>query len=309
MMENNRLFKVIKDKKRLVTSYSQIESYLTCPLKWYYQYVEGVRVDMPPSPILEYGNAVHAVLEAYFKSWGRLNGEAMSEIYNREVKLRGIEWDDLEQGLKDTRDAVAMISRIHQLPDKYEKEGMVNLTKIEALFLSATPVGIEESFMLPFRFDTPVEIQGEKYEGMYISGKIDLRSIYKHKILGDLTYYVDHKTSKSLFSEEKLKTNLQFPIYCMWSLYKYKTLPKRCYYYFTRTGEYQDLEITQERVDESVKRIKYISSRMYDFKSDINQTPATNSNPNFPLCYWCDYGKYNSGYCKFSSSYQKKKIK
>ena len=41
--ETHLLYKEFNGVKRLAISYSQIDTFLTCPMKWYKTYVEGKR--------------------------------------------------------------------------------------------------------------------------------------------------------------------------------------------------------------------------------------------------------------------------
>jgi hypothetical protein len=48
-----------------VHSISEIETYLQCPARWHYHYVEGL--EDPPGPAAQWGLAFHTVAEAYYR--------------------------------------------------------------------------------------------------------------------------------------------------------------------------------------------------------------------------------------------------
>ena len=65
--ENNLLTKTVDGKRRLCVSYSQIDMFVSCPMKWYKTYVEGNR-SVEKTEALSYGTSMHETLEWFFKN-------------------------------------------------------------------------------------------------------------------------------------------------------------------------------------------------------------------------------------------------
>ena len=65
--ETHLLYKEFNGVKRLAISYSQIDTFLTCPMKWYKTYVEGKR-STEKQEATSYGTVIHKTLEYFFKT-------------------------------------------------------------------------------------------------------------------------------------------------------------------------------------------------------------------------------------------------
>ena len=86
--ETHLLYKEFSGVKRLAISYSQIDTFLTCPMKWYKTYVEGKR-STEKQEATSYGTVIHKTLEYFFKNGrqpsGKDLGEAISYYSHRKI--------------------------------------------------------------------------------------------------------------------------------------------------------------------------------------------------------------------------------
>ena len=82
--ENNLLCKVINGEKVLAASYSQIDTFVQCPYKWYKTYVEGNR-STEKHEATSYGTVIHQTMEYFFKNGCRPSYEDMSKADKKEL--------------------------------------------------------------------------------------------------------------------------------------------------------------------------------------------------------------------------------
>lgn len=78
--ETHLLYKEFNGVKRLAISYSQIDTFLTCPMKWYKTYVEGKR-STEKQEATSYGTVIHKTLEYFFKNGRQPSGKGPGGSY------------------------------------------------------------------------------------------------------------------------------------------------------------------------------------------------------------------------------------
>lgn len=106
-----------------------------------------------------------------------------------------------------------------------------DLNPFERLLRTGKVVGVEEDFVLPYKLPKPVEINGVIHDKVYIIGSVDLHLAIKYKE-HIYHYVIDWKSGKDVFTDKKLKSNLQHPIYSFYIYRKYgHGLPKMCVYF------------------------------------------------------------------------------
>jgi putative RecB family exonuclease len=67
-------------------SYSQINTYMTCPLKYRFSYIDGLVGDFTSSA-LHFGHAIHSCIQAFLQSWleaDPLRADHLVDIYREE---------------------------------------------------------------------------------------------------------------------------------------------------------------------------------------------------------------------------------
>src|SRR6185436_5015011 len=75
-------------------SKSQIQTYLICPRKFYFQYVMGAAPEFVPAS-LPFGSALHAAVAAYYRSLKETGAKPELELITREFEA---EWEKATAG-------------------------------------------------------------------------------------------------------------------------------------------------------------------------------------------------------------------
>lgn len=173
---------IIKQKNNLINfSYSQIETYNTCPLQYKYQYV--LRLPTQTTAPLAFGNTIHKTLQRFYQEYKQDNTigkKRLLEIFQESWIPLGYQSVAHEKD-KKIRGEKILINFFNTFHHK-------NL-KILAL---------EKNFKIKLRDD------------VFIVGKIDRVDEKNAKTLE----IIDYKTGKKP-DEEKLKKNIQLAIYAM----------------------------------------------------------------------------------------------
>lgn len=296
-----KIFKILnidgQDQQVLATSYSQIETYLQCPYKWFVSYLLGKRV-VSEAEALNLGTSIHETLEDYFN--GLKQGKHISLAEAHELLEFNMDSNHIPYANEENKKMAE--EQHHNMI-----EGLVEGTSNLANFMKDKEVvACEKAFNL--RIDLPFAIlyDGCEYHSIYINGSIDF--IVKDKD-GNL-HVIDFKSGKTLFKPKKLKENLQLKIYSLVVDQIYGRLPKSTQYYFTRFDEFQSVlplgKVENERIVEYYKNGKIkqqgaLTQEVYDELINIFQRQYTvgkyPSNPT-PLCSWCDYGCYGNDFCR-----------
>jgi CRISPR/Cas system-associated exonuclease Cas4 (RecB family) len=177
-------------------SYSQLNTYLICPMKYYFQYVVGVDWETKPVALI-FGKSIHKPAEIYYVSL-KENGEIIpveqmiavfESVMDNEVKKTEVEITYKEgENLESLRDqGRALLKLFH---------AEINPQKI---------VAVE----FPFSISIPDIINGNGDLPIKLVGYFDLVEGDK-----DGTYLiVELKTSAQRFSSLKLEYDLQATVY------------------------------------------------------------------------------------------------
>lgn len=292
----------------LATSYSQIDTFLQCPYRWYKSYLLGEREE-ETAEALSLGGAVHETLEVYFnklhEGYEWTVGEAV-EMIDSNIENADVPWLSEENKENSVNQHIDMM------------EGLASNTSNLAEFMADKEiVANEKEFIYKLHLPFDVCYDSIIYNDIYIIGSIDM--IVKDSN-GDLIC-IDFKTSKKEFKPKKLKENLQLPIYSLVIQDIYDRLPVETKYYFTRMDSFQDVIPIVEEEDTS-KRIYFktgkragelkwkqrtcdeIVSQLIDIFELQYATGMEAYNPNpTPLCSWCNYGFYNKHNCKYAMKF------
>ena len=331
--ETHLLYKEFEGVKRLAISYSQIDTFLTCPMKWYKTYVEGKR-STEKQEATSYGTVIHKTLEYFFKNGRKPSGKDLGDAISYFAYQEDVPWQSPENmmiAMKQSGELLAWIT------DLFKKDGNKfiipdsELNPCEKLIRHGSIVGVEEDFALPYRLPRPVDINGVIHTHVYIVGSVDLHLTMTSK--GVVHHYViDWKSGNKVFDSKKLETNLQHPIYSFYIFRRYgKILPDMNIYFFTRTRQYQKVKVDEERKIKSIELLNETLSKMYDFedssvkqfqayvksedglrysrkRATLSKTISANMLPcPSALCYYCDFGLHNKNECPFSSDWDPSK--
>lgn len=291
-MIKTQIFKVLdingRKEKVVATSYSQMETFLQCPRRWYLDYLLGQRA-FQTSEALALGSAVHETLEKYFLSVK--DGEEFTVA----------EAQDMLQGkIEEHEVPFANQARKEEAEQQHYSmmKGLVNGDSELAQFMSDKEiVACEKNFVYEVKLPFSIIFDGKKYNSVYVVGSIDF--IVKDKDGG--LHVVDFKSGAKAFQAKKLKENLQLPIYSLVVLQQYGRLPVSTQYYFTRLDCFQsvktlaldstccehdyykngNIKLRQRTVDEILDELIGIYRRIYvECDYSANGTP---------LCSWCGH--------------------
>lgn len=168
---------------RLRLSFSRVDTYRQCPLRYRYRYVDGL--PERPSPHLSFGSSIHRALEAF---WDR----KLPDPPPLETLL-----DALYHGWDST--GFAEVERDEQL--RYYRHAREVLTAHHHRFADTAlaPVAVEQWFRLPLP------------DGLEVVGAIDLVEPTGAGGLG----VVDWKTNRRAKSREEVASSLQLAIYAL----------------------------------------------------------------------------------------------
>lgn len=224
--ETHLLYKEFNGVKRLAISYSQIDTFLTCPMKWYKTYVEGKR-STEKQEATSYGTVIHKTLEYFFKNGRQPSGKDLGEAISYYAYQEDIPWQSPENMMIAMKQSGELLAWIVDLFKKDGNRFMIadsDLNPCEKLIRHGAIVGVEEDFVLPYRLPKPVNINGVIHTHVYIVGSVDLHLAIKSKNVVH-HYVIDWKSGNKVFDSKKLETNLQHPIY---SFYIYRNMVEFC---------------------------------------------------------------------------------
>lgn len=218
-------------------SYSQLDTFNTCPLKYNYRYL--LKVPVAPSHAANFGTSVH---------------EALNEFY---IKLK--------KGEEVSFDIMQELYEKHWLPYGYESAEHEDARKKQGLKLLKEFFEANSSpWVKPAHLERPFNLKIGKY---WFMGRID-----RIDKLEDGTYEViDYKTG-SLKEKIDVRTNLQLSLYAMAARDVFKiNVSKLSLYYLdgnqklSVNAEDLDLGSVQEKIEEMVNKME---------SSDFAPTPG-----------------------------------
>lgn len=241
-------------------SFSQINTYLHCPMRYYFRYIEKRIV--PPQGFIVLGTGIHKGLEFNYKEKAKHKKEPslkkILEYYDygwEETKKQneewGIEWEEPEWKLKDTG--------VKLIEGYYEEVSPGIIPKSEDW--------VEKEFVIPQK-NFPA-----------IKGIIDLATKDK-KVL-------DHKIAKRKKSPDEVSFDLQSLIYQVAYYYIEKELPENFTYDMLlkyKTPRYEMISIPQI----TPERLKWLEKVLQRAVQGIQNSLF------FPIvsplnCSWCGY--------------------
>ena len=237
------------------TSYSSLDTFKTCPLKYKFQNVDKIRV--PKSVEAAFGSAIHASLKFMFER---------TPLY-----------PTLDQIIDFFRDAWGQANFSDEEKEAYLKEGISILEK----FYKQNPPWNFNVVDLESRFEAELNGGGTS-ENHILAGIID--RIDKNDGAYEI---IDYKTAKRMPAQEVLDNDLQMSIYHMGLMKRWPQLDVskiKLSLYFLKHGEKISTSRTKEQLEDTknnlLETIKDIQERIKS--GDFPPTPSA-------LCDWCGY--------------------
>ncbi len=160
-------------------SYSALETFRTCPLKYKFAYIDKIPVTQ--SGVMQFGSLIHKVMEElYAHQMLPISKEELMHLFSAQWKPKL--YKDAYQAQSDFESGLAIVER------EWEKKQA-----------QPEPVTIarEKYFLLPIA------------DGFDLSGRIDRID----KIGDNSLEIIDYKTGRTVPSEEEVRNNLQLSIY------------------------------------------------------------------------------------------------
>lgn len=236
-------------------SYSQIETFRTCPLHYKLRYL--LNIPTPPTPALSFGTSIHAALREFYETHRQGNKVSKSLL----LELLNSNW--LREGYENK-----------QYEKEMRKRGERYLTSyFEDIFNPKTKtIALEQPFMVPIAQDG---------KSLKIGGKID-----RIDLLPDgKIEIVDYKTGR-MPTKREMDTSLQLSMYAIAASEipgaPFGRSPEdiRLTLYFFDTGEGVSLTRTKEQLEKEKAFILQVANDIEssDFRCSGNQ-----------LCAKCEY--------------------
>ncbi len=219
----------------LFLSPAMIEAYTHDPYNFYWRYV--LKAPTPPNRHINYGNAIHAAIEAYYRirlASGAANLSQVLERFTTAWKAEGFDTrSDAERAFAHGQEVLAHF---------------VTRADTEAL-----PSGIEEEFTLIL-------------PGVRIRGRID--AIFE--ATGEIRDFKTSQVDTQKKAQEKLKENLPIRIYALAFRRKYGKIPSTLTLDFVETGERASLEPSEALLVETEALILATAANIRAGKFDPN---------------------------------------
>ncbi len=254
------------------TSYSALDTYQTCPLKFKWQVLDRIRTADTKEAI--FGNAAHSALKFMFTRsplFPTLDEviDAFRNIWQEKKSRSPVIWNDIaKQETPWDEDAAGA----------YLENGILMLKK----FYKENPPWNFNILNLETRFEVILEDPETKTQHILagIMDRIDKNQDGSYEI-------IDYKTASRMPIQEKVNQNLQMSIYHLGLIKQWPHLESadiKLSLYFLKHGEKISTRRTKEELEATKKNI-------ISLINEIQEGQKTNNFPPTPsaLCDWCGY--------------------
>lgn len=212
-------------------SYSQIDNYQVCPLRYKYSYV--LSVPAPPSSSLSFGDSVHKTLKEFHTQRMLGKNPTLKDL----LKLYEKNWEPL--GYKNEKDRKIQFEGGKEILKKYFEESKN---------LNVKHIGIEKSFTL--------DIDGTKLKG--VIDRID-------ELPNGEIEIIDYKTGETK-TQKDVDNNVQMTIYAMAAQEALKIKPDILSLYYLNSGTKLSTHRTQKQIDAQKDIIRGVIKGIKDGK-------------------------------------------
>lgn len=250
------------------TSYSALDTFKTCPLKYKYQEIDKLRA--PKRIEAVFGTLLHSALKYMFERNPLYpTPDEVVNFFTKEFneKSEKIVWPD--ETRKEADEKAYFEEGIKLIKNFYHKNQPWNFNALE----------LESRFAL----EIPDEKSGEIHTLAGIIDRIDKNDAEESYEI------IDYKTGKKMPAEEKLVDNLQLNVYHLALTHRWPSIKPekiKMSLYFLKHNEKISTEADLSKADKTKKAllttIREIEERKK--KNDFPPTPG-------PLCDWCGFRK------------------
>lgn len=213
---------------RFPVSYSQIESYLDCPRKYYYKYIHRPKFQEKTNLALHIGNGMHAALEDFYteiKAGSKPGMDFLTERYGKYL------WEEIAKNWETT----SYYKNRFQFVSDTDWDGYIRTEQVQAFetgnalfgrfvrdyygkqYPRWQPVHMEYKFS---KFQLIPEHQAA-YPGINSTQFVGFIDLIEVDTVTGVHRIVDHKTSRS-FDEDKIHHNMQLTMYAYVAKYELK---------------------------------------------------------------------------------------
>ena len=237
-------------------SYSQIETYKTCPLHYKLKYI--LNIPTAPSASQSFGTSIHAALRDFYNLVG-------SQKPTQKLLLELLNKNWITEGYHSKSHEVKFLEKGKKYLEEYFKS---------EFDLKVKTVATEKSFVIPLK-----ALEGRPLK---IGGRIDRVDIFP----GGMIEIVDYKTGANVPTQKEIDRDLQMSFYALAAttlkeppFAKNPDQVKMTFYYFDNQKKISTVR-TKEQLEETVKEIFKVRSEME--KSDFVCSGSF-------LCKNCEY--------------------
>jgi len=248
------------------TSYSALDTYKTCPLKYKYQEIEKRKTPKRVEQV--FGTVVHSALKYMFLRDPLYPApDEVIDFYTRKWKesAEKIEWKDIER--KEAQEKMYFEEGIRILENFYKKNSPWNFNAVE----------LESRFQINLKD----EESGTTHTLAGIIDRIDKDAA------GDVYEIIDYKTGKKMPSQEMLEDDLQLGLYSLALKDRWPTIASeriQTSLYFLKHNEKISAVHSDKKLERAKERILTIIKEIEKRTANglFEPTPG-------PLCSWCGF--------------------
>ena len=208
-------------------SYSGISSYLDCPLKYYYSYVEKRRTS--DTPALAFGKSVHEALR-----W--LYDVKTPDPHTSNELLDYLDECWLKEGYASTEERLRYFLHARSVLDLFYRNNIVEGEPVDM------PFALEHKFLVDLGF-------------CELSGVID-----RMDKLPDGTFEIlDYKTNRRLPPAKRLARDLQLPLYTVAAGKVWEVDVSRATFYYLVLNHRHSVHVGPDRVEEALLEVQKVA--------------------------------------------------
>lgn len=230
-------------------SFSRVDTYLTCPLKFRFSYVD--RLPQEPSPHLSWGTSVHAALEEWWD-------QKLPQPPPVDVLLQG-------------------------LYDGWDDSGFVGMARDEKLKWYAHAQDVLRRHHARYAPDYVPAVACEQWFALDIGDDVEVVGSIDHvaRTPSGGIGIVDWKTNRKAKTRERVTGSLQLAIYCLAARELWGHEPEWVALDFVVPGLRVSVDRADIDVEGALTTLRDVAARI----RDAGEFPPQPSR----LCPWCDY--------------------